>query len=336
MAGSRRETGAARYAVLREPGVLDWLERELRARLQLSSASELSFEFPAGGLRTPVAIAHGSDGTGAVLKLFRRLGGLGGNVVALRHLNARGLPVPRLHCWSVRARFAAPRHYLTIEERVAGHTIEDVPAEQRATALAAIARALAAFHSARRRWRGRPALPRPGGSTAAYLPRVLERLQRLTLHAPDGVGLLTGELRRSAAGLDHAGSWVLLHGRVNRGNVLIDDTRATWIDLGSVHYGEPARDLVRALHRLCNGPDEARAFLGYYLPDAPAGAEDRFARAEAFYACDYLLLETGRQVRLWSGDDAALRETVAVRLALCSDLLHARGPRFHEAWPKIW
>lgn len=325
-----------RYAALREPGVLDWLERELRAQLELSAGVELSFEFPASGLRTPVAIAHRSDGGGAVLKLFGRLGLFGANVVALRHLNARALPVPRLLGWSARARFAVPRHYLMIEARVAGHTIEQVPTGQRPTALEAIARTLGAIHSERRGWYGRPALPRVGGYAAAYLPRVLARLERLAPHSPDGVGGLSAELRRSAARLERAGSWALLHGRVNRGNVLIDGSQASWIDLGSVHYGEPARDLVRALHRLCNGPDEARAFLGHYLSQAPAGSEERFAGAEPFYACDYLLLETGRQARLWSGDDTALRETVASRLALCGDLLGGRGSRFHDAWPRIW
>ena len=93
---------------------------------------------------------------------------------------------------------------------------------------------------------------------------------------------------------------------------------------------------MRALRRLCVGADEARLFLACYLEHAPKGAPDAFALSEPFYACDYVILETGRQARLWSGGEPALRETVEASLSLCAELLHGRGPRFHEAWRKLW
>ena len=328
-----KQPSAARYQVLRAPGVLDWLERELRDQLTLSGDSDLSFECPSSGLRTPVVIARSSDGDGAVLKLFGSLWQFRTNLTALRHLNARALPVPRLLGWSARARLGPARHYLTIEARVPGREIAQVEEPARGGALEAIARSLAALHAPRRRWHGRPGLPRPGDYTTAYLPRVLERLERLAPLRP--VDALRDDLRRAAA-KHGTSSYALLHGRVNAGNVLVDGASAIWIDLGSAHYGEPARDLVRALHRLCAGADEARLFLASDLKGAPRGAADAIAESEPFYACDYLLLETGRQARLWTGEAPALREIVEQRLALCSDLLRGRGPRFHEVWPVIW
>lgn len=330
------QPSVARYQVLRAPGVLDWLERELRDQLTLSADSDLTFEFPSSGLRTPVVVARSPDSDGAVLKLFGNLWQFRTNLTALRHLNARALPVPRLLGWSARARLAAPRHYLTIEERIPGREIAQVELSERCGALEAIARTLAALHTPCRRWRGRPGVPRPGDYTAAYLPRVLERLERL---APLGaIGAVRDDLRSaaSAAARRRASSYALLHGRVNAGNVLVEGTNATWIDFGSAHYGEPARDLVRALHRLCAGADEASLFLADYLKNAPGDAADRIAESEPFYACDYLLLETGRQARLWSGEAGDLRAIVEQRLSLCSDLLRGRGPRFHEVWPVIW
>ena len=89
-----------------------------------------------------------------------------------------------------------------------------------------------------RRWHGRPGLPRLGDYTTAYLPRVLERLERLAPLRP--VDALRDDLRRAAA-KHGTSSYALLHGRVNAGNVLVDGASAIWIDLGSAHYGEPAR-----------------------------------------------------------------------------------------------
>ena len=328
----------ARYAILEDPRALEWLEQHVRRQLRVARQVPVSFSFPSSGKRTPVAVAHWETSGAAVVKLFRSFNLLVANVSNQRRLSALGLPVPPLYAWSIRSRVSAPRAYLSLEQHVAGETPSQLPAERRREALDAIAASLAALHSHTRRYHGRIGLPRPGSYASFYLRRTLERLDRLQgFAAPARVQSLKGALQRAAGEIGRRAAYELIHGHVNRGNFLVTEGSAFLIDLGAVHYGDSARDLVRALQRLCREPLEAERFSSHYFDCVDGSGEEAFGKRAPFYSCDYLLRRTGQLAARWQRrgtfDEAGIRSKVDERLDLCLELLAPGGPRLHEVQP---
>ena len=333
------EEGQARYAVLRDADALAWLRKRVRARFDVPDGTSMDLLFPKSGLRTPIAVARW-DGDGVVVKVFRRPRAFLRTAWQLQHLHARGLPVPRLHAWSIRSYFSPLRGYLMIEQYVAGDTIRGVAEERRPDALARIARALATLHECRRRWHGHIFLPRPGSYARFCLPLVLARLGRLERFADaHRIAELRATLARRARETAQPDAYSLLHGHVNHGNFIVGEREAVLIDTASAHYGDPARDLVRAFHRLCRGAEEAAHFQDAYLAGRTGTAQEQLARSEPLYACDYVIRLTARQVRAArrdpTVDEAEPRARVARRLELCSRLLDAAGSRFRELMAEL-
>jgi aminoglycoside phosphotransferase (APT) family kinase protein len=329
---------AARYAILEDPEALKWLERHVRTHLQVAPQVPLSFSFPSRGKRTPVAVAHWDTSRAAVAKLFLSFNLFAANVSNQRHLGSLGLPVPLIQSWSIRSRVSAPRAYVTVEQHVSGPTPSEVPEERRREALDSIAASLAALHSRRRRYHGRIGLPRPGSYASFYLRRTLDRLERLApLAAPARIQSLRRELRRVVGEIGRRSAYELIHGHVNPGNFLVTDASAFLIDLGAVHYGDSARDLVRALQRLCREPLEAERFSSRYFDRVEGAGEEAFRERAPFYSCDYLLRRTctlaGRWQRRGTFDAAEIRSRVEERLDLCLELLRPGGPKLHEVQP---
>jgi aminoglycoside phosphotransferase (APT) family kinase protein len=325
----------ARYAILEDPKALAWLEQHVRRQLRVARQVPLSFSFPSSGKRTPVAVAHWETSNAAVVKLFRSFNLFAANVSNLRRLSALGLPVPPLYSWSLRSRVSAPRAYLSLEHYVAGQAPSGVPEERRRQTLDSIAAALAALHSHTRRYHGRIGLPRPGAYASFYLRRTLERLERLkSCAAPARVQSLERALQRTVGEIGRRSSYELIHGHVNPGNFLVTEDAAFLIDLGAVHYGDAARDLVRALQRLCREPAEAERFSSHYFDRVDGPGEEAFRERAPFYSCDYLLRRTcklaGRWQRRGTFDEAGIRSKVDERLELCLELLAPGGPRLHE------
>ena len=320
----------ARHAQLRDPAVLDWIARRMRRTRGLGEGEPASFTFPRRGRRTPVAVVHCAGET-LIAKLHPELSQLAKNAVHVRYLAARGLPVPRLLDWS---RAAPARAWLTLEEYVEGPTLEELPAAERAAGLARIACTLSSLHAWQRRTRGWIGLPRPGTYALAHLPLALERAERLRdlLPAAD-LDRVTAGLRRAAGAIGARPRHELIHGHVNPGNFLVGSESAFLIDVNALHYGDATRDLVRALGRLCESPQEMGEFLACYFERDRASRRD-FERAEPFYACDFLLRITrkraDRALREGVRDPAEIREEALGRLRLCLDLLRSDGPRFHE------
>ena len=297
---------------------------------------DASLTYP-GGARSAAVIVRAASGASVVAKMFPRPASLLTSIVHGRYLRSRKLPVPELLSWSVHSRWAPPRRYLTLESYVPGTTLPDVPATQRPQALRRIACTLGRLHALTRRHHGWIALPRPGACARSYLRKVEERRRRLADLAREprlaDLGVL---LRRAAARIGSRPRYELIHGHVNPGNFIVAEDEAVLIDLGAVRYGDAALDLVRALHRLCKSREDAELFLASYFAERGTGAREDYARAEPFYASDYLLRltssEANRSLRDGSATEDELRRKVERCLDLCFVLLGPGGPRFHETW----
>ena len=297
---------------------------------------DASLTFP-GGARSAVVIVRAASGASVVAKMFPRPTALLTSILHHRYLRSRRLPVPELLSWSVHSRWAPPRRYIVFEACVPGTTLPDVPAAQRAQALRRIACTLGRLHAQTRRHHGWIGLPRPGAYARSYLRLAEERRRRLADLAREArledLGVL---LRRAAARIGSRPRYELIHGHVNQFNFIVAEDQAVLIDLGSVHYGDAARDLVRALRRMCTSRADAELFLESYFAERGAGAREDYARAEPFYASDYLLRLTRKQadrsLREGSQTEDELRRKVEHCLDRCFALLRPEGPRFHETW----
>jgi Ser/Thr protein kinase RdoA (MazF antagonist) len=310
--------------------VLDWIAVRVRRARGIGDDEPVAFEFPRRGRRTPVARVHCAGET-VIAKLVAGLPQVAVNAAHLRYLASRELPVPRLLDWS---RAAPARAWLTLEECIDGRTLDDLPAAERASGLARIARTLSALHAQRRRTRGWIGMPRPGGYAPAYLSHALERAERLRDLLPaDELDRVAAGLRRTAGAIGARARHELIHGHVNPGNFLVAAEAAFLIDVNALHYGDATRDLVRALGRLCKSPQEMSDFLARYFEHEDASQSD-FERAEPFYACDFLLRLTrkraDRALREGVRDPGAIRDEAHARLELCLALLRPDGPRFHQ------
>ncbi|MBW2415867.1 MAG: phosphotransferase [Deltaproteobacteria bacterium] len=324
---------------MQDSRVLAWLERRVRRTFSLNRDVAVSLSFPLTGARTPVAIARWGEASSAVVKLFDEITRFVSCTFHLRYLQSRGLPVPGLLSWSVASRGSVPRRYLSIEEFVSGRTLDELAPEERAGGRHAIARSLAALHGCRRRSWGRVGAPRTGSYARTYAGLALDRLGRLERDGPvDALGRLAVELRGAARQIPRPGSYAMIHGHVNPGNFLIDGANASLIDVGSAHYGDAARDLVRALHRLCPGREEARKFMSDYFAVAGEQAREEFTRAEPLYACDYVLRGTRGLADAWwregTHSAAEIHEGIAARVDQCFEMLRPGGTRFVDLWPE--
>ncbi len=329
----------SKHAVLRDARVLDWLERHLRRTFSLEGDTSVSLSFPVTGARTPVAIARWNGGRSAVVKLFDETTRFVSSTFHLHYLRSHGLPVPALLSWSVASRWSAPGRFVAVEEFAPGRTLADLPPDQRAHGREAVARALARVHACRRRTWGRVGVPRGGTYARWYLTLALDRLARLERDGPvEALRKLADELRAAASSIPRPASYSLIHAHVNPGNFLIDPPNAFLIDVGSAHYGDATRDLIRALHRLCPGREEARQFLSDYFAAAGEEAREEFERAEPLYACDYVLRDTRGMADAWwsegqrSSDE--IRDGIAARVEQCFEMLRPGGARFVELWPE--
>ena len=340
VAAERQADPESKHPILRDPRVLAWVERYLRRTFSIPSGTSVSLSLPGAGARTPVLIARWAGERTAVVKLFDETTRFVSSSFHLRYFHSHGLPVPALLSWSVASRGSALRRYVAVEEFASGRMLEDLPPDERAAGREAIARALAGVHACRRRSWGRVGVPRAGTYARGYLKLALDRLARLERDGPvDALRRLAGELRSAAGELPRPASYSLIHAHVNAGNFLIDGPNAFVIDVGSAHYGDATRDLIRALHRLCPGRPEAQRFLSDYFAAAGEEAREAFVRAEPLYACDYVLRGMRGLADAWwrQGERSAeeIRQGIHARVDQCFEMLRPGGSGFVELWPDV-
>lgn len=300
-AGRADETFSMKDELFNDPSVLDWLSNFLSARFPVPEGAKIEFSFPAEGSRTSIAIASYAGDQKFVVKLFREFPKFFRSLYNTRRLRALGLPVPALLLWSVRSRLGRACRYATVEECIPGQSIEKVPSGTKTRALAKIATSLAALHSVKRSRHGGFLTARRNGYAKRYCQRAFSRLARL-----EGIGK-AGEIARLSTGLlQEAGrigtrpGYELIHARVNSQNFLVTESRAYIIDFLSVHFGDFARDLVRALHRLCGkNPENEKLFLEEYLRKVKGLEEAEYRRLEPFYQCDFHIGEAATKLRRW-------------------------------------
>lgn len=195
---------------------------------------------------------------------------------ALKLLRGRGIRVPEL-LWAdwnpvTRLRY---RFWPMAQRWVEGQLVKSGDAE--------IGRALAELHSLESRWRGYPGLPRPGSFVSSLIRQSDEAAASLEQIGYGPARELSDWFRAHRP--PHAGNYSLLHGRINRDNMLRAPDGIYWLDVGKVQFGTFAYELVRALWRL--GGEEG-ALLDGYFSRRPEKREE-FEASRLFYEAEFHL-----------------------------------------------
>ncbi|HKY33760.1 MAG TPA: aminoglycoside phosphotransferase family protein [Candidatus Polarisedimenticolia bacterium] len=224
---------------------------------------------PAGpGTRTAPTLIRIEGMPPLLLRAFPRRRQAVKNAEALRHLDALGLPAPRLvaHDLSVPARLvgaSSTRPFITVETWIEGTTHADLPEPEPArTAALDVARLLARFHAVTR-----PRWGRPEGSRFRPFPshtllgvrrmcRALERHGWIDPEEARAAGARFESWRDTLCGIE---TYSLVHNDANRRNFVVGPQgEIVAVDLHRVAYEPFAEELVNALYHF-GRKDEALA-----------------------------------------------------------------------------
>ncbi|HET6371912.1 MAG TPA: aminoglycoside phosphotransferase family protein [Candidatus Polarisedimenticolia bacterium] len=247
---------------------------------------------PGGGGRTSLHLIRIDSMPPLLLKAHTQRRHASKNVEALRHMEALGLPAPRLvfHDLIRGGRFLpGPGPFVTVEtwiEGTAHSSIED-PGAARDAALK-VAALLARFHEVTRPEWGRPDSTRYRSFSSFTLQGIRrmssELLSREWLDAEQGPRIMScfdswektiGELR----------PFQLVHNDANRHNfVLTPAGQVIAVDLHRLAYEPFVEEVVNALYHFCRKDEElSRLFLLTYLTRAGDAARETFMRTRGFF-----------------------------------------------------
>ena len=285
-----------RPPLFEDPDIRDWTAEFLRGRLPGAREGEVRFTLPSTGTKTPVAICTLGDGSRVVVRLLKAWSIAARIANTQKKLLAWGLPVPRLMAFSASGRFGAPRSWVLVEEFLDGKPFTVHKQAPGPDHMARLGRTLARLHSVNRRLAGRIGLPLPRPYVTRYLPRSLERVDKLReLLGDRRAAELRRDLKARAAAIGTRPHYELLHGHINSGNFVMGARECWLIDFDAVRFGDFAQDLVRAVHRLTGDvPERQEALLASYFahfagegagPHVPTRAE--YERLLPFYEAHF-------------------------------------------------
>jgi len=255
-----------------------------------------------------------------LLRVFDHRGQAARNAAALRHLEARGLPAPRLvfhEGW---------RSNITVETWIEGTPHADLADAKTASAAAlGVATLLARFHAVTRASWGRPEAalrPRLVSFAAAALRSARRMLWRLA-----GGGWFAGS--QAAALQARFGSWKeaistldtfsLVHNDANRHNFLVgSEGQVTPVDLHRLAYEPFPEEVVNALYHFCRkDADLGELFLRRYFLTAGEASQRTFDRTRGFFEpLNYLKKMHQRSASAVARDDAKMLRWRDLVLAL--------------------
>jgi len=148
--------------------------------------------------------------------------------------------------------------------------------------------------------------PKKGALFAAsQFKWVKHRLHRIKKFAPDDldrseISRVRRWFQACSKKLNSIASFHLIHGKINRGNVILspDSYGIFLVDFATLHYGYRGKDLSQAEFSLLKGKKELTdAFLGEYFSSLPGQARTEYDNLSEFYRAYYLLSRCAAHLR---------------------------------------
>jgi hypothetical protein len=247
-----------------------------------------------GGTRSAVHLIRLDGSPAFLLRSWARRDPAARTVLALRHLDALGLPAPRVVWWDLaRWRGLLPGSvrspYRVVESWIEGTRFSSIAADaERREASLGIAGVLALYHAVTRaRWGrlDRPSLTAWAGSAVRQMRRMIGRLQRHRWLDADEARRLSGRIDAWRPVIARIHSFSLTHSDPNRHNFVRTPGGAMIpVDLHRVGYRPFAEELVNAVYEYCRkDPPLTQPFLDAYFARAGAEARRSFDESRRFF-----------------------------------------------------
>jgi hypothetical protein len=252
---------------------------------------------PGGGTVSSLVKVVVERGPVLLVRIWSSRGRARANAAALRFLEARGLPGPRLKLEDTGAANVLLRpkglpRWVTAETWVEGTPAVEVPSGEAERVALLVASVLARYHAVTRsRW-GRPGPlwdPRPWHAFVLATARTMIRDLA-------GRGVLRAAQAEEArhrygiwkSSLMKVGTFQLVHRDVNRRNVIVPEDRkrqeVTLVDLHRLSFRTGAEDVADALHHFCRADGAlGRKFLARYLDEAAPSSRVCWERTGPFF-----------------------------------------------------
>jgi Ser/Thr protein kinase RdoA (MazF antagonist) len=286
-------------------------------------------------------------GPALLLRIFDDAARARRTAAALRHLEKRGVPAPRLkHADLSPVNRIARRNgfplYATAETWIDGVRALEAPNPESVAMLAA--ELLARFHAiSRSRW-GRPGgLPelRPYAATLmAQALALLSDLEARRILDEREAGAARARVLGWKPALMRIGTFHLCHNDANRRNFILTPEKAlVAVDVRRISYEPCAEEVANALYHFCRSDASLAArFLERYLKSATPSCRTTWERAGAFYT----FLNTLKRLHRRTGPQAATVVHEDETAPGAPPGVDARIPQWKEAIltltppPRVW
>lgn len=268
-----------------------WLTRYLVSSLCPAMGVQASFDeiaLPTYGLKSTLLLVRPHDSTPFVLRIFERASvgeKLLGHVDLAR---SAGLGVPKiLYSDLSKGHFREHGFGIVVEELIEGTHLRS--GEVGSEKLAKLGEGLARIHSVQSpRW-GTPGRTRRG---AFFGPMIQAKIENRLA----SIARFDEEFQKSwrerimkwvkAQARDWEGGppYALTHDKINTGNVLFSEgPRVHFLDLVTLRFGAPGKDLAAALYYFAAGDSEEATLKESYFGRLPAERREHFERFEGLY-----------------------------------------------------
>lgn len=264
-----------------------YLGEVLRPRLGLP-LSGLQVDVPRHGLNSQLLIVRGEGVSPYVVRFHRNPVEARICLRAHKLAEKKELPVPRLvyHDLSLPHRL---RHgfAVLVEEYVKGAHLD--PGDLGGDRLEALASTLARLHSIIPSVRRTPMFPSGRDFYRSVIRVKLQnRIESLTAlpdeFTPEDQERLAAFSNRMMQRWTNLPSLALTHDKINRGNIVFaGDGQAYLIDLITLRYGMPGKDLVAALYYFCGNEEEEALLKDAYFSRLDPVHREHFEEFEALY-----------------------------------------------------
>lgn len=205
-----------------------------------------------------------------------------------RFVGERGLPAPRLiHAEVSPAHFKQHGFGAVVEELVEGSHAEGGAATQEE--ITGLAKSLARLHATENSQYGSLGKLKNGQFfDAMILTKIENRLAEISKFDPDfkkaWKGQIVAFVKSFRKKWDKDGSYALTHDKINTANVIFTaDGRALFLDIVSMRFGAPGKDLAAALYYFCSTEGDEKMLKRVYFDALRTERRIHYERFEPLY-----------------------------------------------------
>lgn len=265
----------------------DYLSSTLAPRLGITEPFEEVVQ-PDLGKRSSLLLVRPREADAFVARFIQDKKEAQALLAASEFTSERGLSTPRIVFHDITAEHFRKHGFgVIVEDQMEGEHRE--AEELDPSSLDRLAGAMALFHGVESEKWGDLGSPRSGNF---YRPMVLAKMENRIASiekfdeefTPEIKGAILDFARKQEKQWDGGPPYALTHDKINKGNVIFGPSgTVTFLDLATLRYGAPEKDLVSVLYYFCEGPEQEQALLKTYFAKLPSDRAEQFKKSEPLF-----------------------------------------------------